>query len=102
MISQLTRLCNFLGAPLAPVRQTPPVRLAAPDQIDMGEIEEELAIENNLTTIVERIMARNGMNATLQRPTYFPLCQNIFYKLKTLEDGKFLSIPNLGESLRNR
>ncbi|XP_050919793.1 uncharacterized protein LOC127137367 [Lathyrus oleraceus] len=32
--------------------------------------QEDLAVENNLTTIVERIMARNGMSATLQRPLY--------------------------------
>src|ERR1051325_6436242 len=31
---------------------------------------EELAVENNLTNIVERILAKNGMNTTLQRPTY--------------------------------
>ncbi|XP_058775588.1 uncharacterized protein LOC131649855 [Vicia villosa] len=31
---------------------------------------EEAAIENNLTTIIERIMARNGLNTPLQRPTY--------------------------------
>ncbi|XP_058764900.1 uncharacterized protein LOC131638358 [Vicia villosa] len=32
--------------------------------------QEETAIENDLTTIVERIMARNGMSTSLQRPTY--------------------------------
>src|ERR1051325_4669382 len=41
VIAQLTRLFNFLGAPPAPVRQSPPVRLPAPDQIDTGEIEDE-------------------------------------------------------------
>ena len=40
-IAQLTRLCNFLGAPPAPVRQAPPVRLAAPGQEDIGAIEDE-------------------------------------------------------------
>src|ERR1051325_4323576 len=34
--------------------------------------QEELVIENNLTNIVERIMARNGMN-TIPRPTYSSL-----------------------------
>ncbi|XP_050894294.1 uncharacterized protein LOC127101025 [Lathyrus oleraceus] len=40
------------------------------DQIVDQHRQEDLAVENNLTTIVERIMARNGMSATLQRPLY--------------------------------
>ncbi|XP_050895248.1 uncharacterized protein LOC127101856 [Lathyrus oleraceus] len=40
------------------------------DQIVDQHRQEYLAVENNLTTIVERIMARNGMSATLQRPLY--------------------------------
>ncbi|XP_050888952.1 uncharacterized protein LOC127094133 [Lathyrus oleraceus] len=40
------------------------------DQIVDQHRQEDLAVENNLTTIVERIMARNGMGATLQRPLY--------------------------------
>ncbi|XP_050919791.1 uncharacterized protein LOC127137365 [Lathyrus oleraceus] len=40
--------------------------------------QEDLAVENNLTTIVERIMARNDMSATLQRPLYVsPLAEFI-------------------------
>lgn len=112
VIAQLTRLCNFLGAPQVPVRQAPlAVRMAAPVQQNMGAADDEtvhqgqvvnnqplrnpmvepprvlvnrnqeadqiveqirhedLVVENNLATIVERIMARNGLN-TLQRPTY--------------------------------
>ncbi|XP_050895799.1 uncharacterized protein LOC127102475 [Lathyrus oleraceus] len=112
--NQLTRLCNFLGAPARQmtqvVRQTVPVQMevgAAEDEtIHEGQIirplqnqgvesgvagrnqmvlvnrhqdayqivdqhrQENLAVENNLTTIVERIMARNGMGVTLQRPLY--------------------------------
>jgi hypothetical protein len=40
------------------------------DQIVDQHRQEDLAVENNLTTIIERIMARNGMGATLQRPLY--------------------------------
>ncbi|XP_058758980.1 uncharacterized protein LOC131632215 [Vicia villosa] len=40
------------------------------DQIVDNYRPDETAIENNLTMIVERIMARNGMNTSLQRPTY--------------------------------
>ncbi|XP_050896814.1 uncharacterized protein LOC127103605 [Lathyrus oleraceus] len=40
------------------------------DQIVYQCRQEYLAAENNLTTIVERIMAGNGMSATLQRPLY--------------------------------
>ncbi|XP_050876160.1 uncharacterized protein LOC127079836 [Lathyrus oleraceus] len=40
------------------------------DKIIDQRRQEDLAVENNLTTIVERIMARNGMGATLQRPLY--------------------------------
>ena len=40
------------------------------DQIVDQYRQEDLAVENNLTTIVERIMARNGMNTTPQRSTY--------------------------------
>ncbi|XP_050895190.1 uncharacterized protein LOC127101789 [Lathyrus oleraceus] len=40
------------------------------DQIVDQDRQEDLAVENNLTTIVEKIMARNGMSATLQRPLY--------------------------------
>lgn len=40
------------------------------DQIVDQHRKEDLTVENNLTTIVERIMARNGMCATLQRPLY--------------------------------
>ncbi|XP_050909779.1 uncharacterized protein LOC127123621 [Lathyrus oleraceus] len=40
------------------------------DQIIDQQRQEDLVVENNLTTIVERIMARNGMGATLQRPLY--------------------------------
>ncbi|XP_058767816.1 uncharacterized protein LOC131641525 [Vicia villosa] len=32
--------------------------------------QEEVAMENNLTKMIERIMARNRMNTPLQRPTY--------------------------------
>src|ERR1051325_7350344 len=42
--------------------------------------QEELVIENNLTNIVERIMARNGMN-TMPRPTYSSLLSE--YTLQT-------------------
>ena len=34
------------------------------DQIVDQYRQEDLAVENNLITIVERIMARNGMNTT--------------------------------------
>ncbi|XP_050890427.1 uncharacterized protein LOC127095840 [Lathyrus oleraceus] len=112
--NQLTRLCNFLGAPVRQmaqvVRQTVPVQMvigAAEDEtVHEGQIlrpqqnqgvesgvagrnqmvlvnrhqhadqivdqhrQEDVTVENNLTTIVERIMARNGMGATLQRPLY--------------------------------
>ncbi|XP_050919279.1 uncharacterized protein LOC127136800 [Lathyrus oleraceus] len=40
------------------------------DQISDQHQQEDLEVENNLTTIVERIMARNGMSSTLQRPLY--------------------------------
>ncbi|XP_050920204.1 uncharacterized protein LOC127137823 [Lathyrus oleraceus] len=40
------------------------------DQIVDQHRQEDLAVENSLATIVERIMARNGMGATLQRPLY--------------------------------
>ncbi|XP_050909625.1 uncharacterized protein LOC127123450 [Lathyrus oleraceus] len=40
------------------------------DQIVDQYRQEDLAMGNNLTTIVERIMARNGMSATLQRQLY--------------------------------
>ncbi|XP_050877470.1 uncharacterized protein LOC127081237 [Lathyrus oleraceus] len=40
------------------------------DQIVDQHWQEDLAVENNLTTIIEKIMARNGMSATLQRPLY--------------------------------
>ncbi|XP_050896617.1 uncharacterized protein LOC127103396 [Lathyrus oleraceus] len=120
--NQLTRLCNFLGAPARQI--TPMIRLTIPVQIEIEATEEEtihegqiirplqhqgvesgvvgrnqvvmvnrqqdadqivdqhrqedLAVENNLTTIVERIMARNGMSATLQRPLYVsPLAEFI-------------------------
>ncbi|XP_050919014.1 uncharacterized protein LOC127136510 [Lathyrus oleraceus] len=112
--NQLTRLCNFLGAPARQI--TPMIRPIVHVQIKIGAAEEEtvhkrqiirplqnqgvesgvagrkqmimvnqhqdadqivdqhrkedLAVENNLTTIVERIMARNGMGSTLQRPLY--------------------------------
>ncbi|XP_058747094.1 uncharacterized protein LOC131620090 [Vicia villosa] len=40
--------------------------------------QEEVAMENNLTTMIERIMARNGMNTPLQSPTYSsPLAEYI-------------------------
>ncbi|XP_050919432.1 uncharacterized protein LOC127136974 [Lathyrus oleraceus] len=112
--NQLTRLCNFLGAPARQmaqvVRPTVPVQMeigAAEDEIvhegqilrpqqnqgvesgvvgrnqmvlvnrhqDADQIvdqqrQEDLVIENNLTTIFKRIMARNGMGATFQRPLY--------------------------------
>ena len=41
MIAQLTRLCNFLGAPPTPIQQSPLVRLDAPGQMDMGVIQDE-------------------------------------------------------------
>ncbi|XP_050918790.1 uncharacterized protein LOC127136249 [Lathyrus oleraceus] len=112
--NQLTRLCNFLGAPTLQMAQV--VRKTIPDQVEIGTAEDEtvhegqiprpqqnqgiesgvaghnqmvlvnrhqdadqivdqyrqedLAMENNLTTIVERIMGRNSMSATLQRPLY--------------------------------
>ncbi|XP_050909402.1 uncharacterized protein LOC127123202 [Lathyrus oleraceus] len=112
--NQLTRLCNFLGAPARQmaqaVRQVVPVQMeigaAEDERVHEGKIirplqnqgvesgvagrnqmvmvnrhqdadqivdqhrQEDLAVENNLITIVERIMARNGMGATLQRPLY--------------------------------
>ncbi|XP_050890253.1 uncharacterized protein LOC127095628 [Lathyrus oleraceus] len=112
--NQLTRLCNFLGAPARQmaqvVRQTilvqVEIRVTKDETVHEGQIlrpqqnqgvesgvagrnqmmlvnrhqdadqiidkhrQEDLAVENNLTTIVERIMARNGMSATLQRPLY--------------------------------
>ncbi|XP_058741204.1 uncharacterized protein LOC131613563 [Vicia villosa] len=47
------------------------------DQI-VDQYRQYMAIENNLTIIVERTMGRNGMSATLQRPLYaFPLVQFI-------------------------
>ena len=50
------------------------------DQIVDQYRQEDLVVENNLTTIVERIMARNGMNTTLQRPTYsYPLPEYILH-----------------------
>lgn len=101
VIAQLTRLCNFLGAPQVLVLQAPlAVRMAAPVQQNMGAADDEtvhqgqvvnnqpprnpmvepprivvnrnqeadqvveqirhedLVVENNLATIVERIMAR--------------------------------------------
>ncbi|XP_058727022.1 uncharacterized protein LOC131598439 [Vicia villosa] len=40
--------------------------------------QEEASMENNLTTMIERIVARNGMNTPLQRPTYSsPLAEYI-------------------------
>ena len=39
------------------------------DQVLDQVRQDELVVENNLTNIVERIMARNGMN-TMPRPTY--------------------------------
>src|ERR1044072_8629819 len=105
IILQLTRLCNFLGAPPAAGRQVHQVRQPVHAQGDIGAAEEdtvyqgqaatpqrnvvinpprilvqrhqnvyqnrhdELVVENNLTNIVERIMARNGMN-TMPRTTY--------------------------------
>ncbi|XP_058741295.1 uncharacterized protein LOC131613663 [Vicia villosa] len=48
------------------------------DQLVEQYQQEEAAIENNLTTIIERIMARNGINTPLQRPTYLsPLAEYI-------------------------
>ncbi|XP_058722078.1 uncharacterized protein LOC131593551 [Vicia villosa] len=48
------------------------------DQIVDQYRHEDMAIENNLTTIVERIMARNCMSVTLQRPLYVsPLAEFI-------------------------
>ncbi|XP_050878623.1 uncharacterized protein LOC127082429 [Lathyrus oleraceus] len=48
------------------------------DQIVDQHRQEDLAVENNLTTIVERIMAKNGMGVTLQRPLYIsPLAEFI-------------------------
>ncbi|XP_058725739.1 uncharacterized protein LOC131597034 [Vicia villosa] len=43
------------------------------DQIVDQYRQEETAIENNLTTVVERILARNEMYTSLQRPTYSSL-----------------------------
>lgn len=40
------------------------------DQIVDQHRQEDLAMENNLTTIVERIMVKNGMGTTLKRPLY--------------------------------
>ncbi|XP_050914599.1 uncharacterized protein LOC127129461 [Lathyrus oleraceus] len=112
--NQLTRLCNFLGAPARQmaqvVRQVVPVQMeigAAEDEpVHEGQIirplqnqgvesgvagrnqmilvnrqqdadqiidqqrQEDLTVENNLITIVERIMDRNSMGATFQRPLY--------------------------------
>ncbi|XP_050915750.1 uncharacterized protein LOC127130832 [Lathyrus oleraceus] len=114
VVNQLTRLCNFLGAPARQMTQM--IRPIVPVQMEIWAAEEEtvhegqiirplqnqgvesgvtgrnqvimvnrhqdadqivdqhrqenLAVENNLTTIVKRIMARNGMGATLQRPLY--------------------------------
>ena len=42
------------------------------DQVLDQVRQEDLVIENNLTNIVERIMARNGMNK-MPRPTYSSL-----------------------------
>src|ERR1051325_9809898 len=47
------------------------------DQVLDQVRQDELVVENNLTNIVERIMAKNGMN-TMPRPTYsFPLSEYI-------------------------
>ncbi|XP_050877863.1 uncharacterized protein LOC127081677 [Lathyrus oleraceus] len=51
------------------------------DQIVDQHRQEDLAVENNLTTIVERIMARNGMGATLQRPLYISPVKNFHSSL---------------------
>ncbi|XP_050893866.1 uncharacterized protein LOC127100657 [Lathyrus oleraceus] len=120
--NQLTRLCNFLGAPTRQmakvVRKTVPIQMeigAAEDEtVHEGQIlrpqqnqgvesgvegrnqmvlvnrhqdvdqivdqhrQEDLAVENNLITIGEWIMARNGMSSTLQRPLYVsPLAEFI-------------------------
>ncbi|XP_050875138.1 uncharacterized protein LOC127078750 [Lathyrus oleraceus] len=132
--NQLTRLCNFLGAPARQMAQV--VRQNILVQVEIGAAEDEtvhegqilrpqqnqgvesgvagrnqmvlvnrhqdadqivdqyrqedLAVENNLTTIVERIMARNGMSATLQRPLYAsPLAEFI---LQT-ESPRGTSVP---------
>lgn len=51
--------------------------------------------ENNLATIVERIMAQNGVNIGLQRKIIHLLYYNICYKLECQGGGKSLSSLSL-------
>ncbi|XP_050897107.1 uncharacterized protein LOC127103915 [Lathyrus oleraceus] len=77
--NQLTRLCNFLGAPARQMAQV--VRQTVPIQMEIGAAEDETVHEEQVLrpqqnqgvesgVAGQRIMARNGMSATLQRPIY--------------------------------
>src|ERR1044072_298893 len=50
VIAQLTRLCNFLGAPQTAAGEAPPVRQAIPTHRDIGEIEEETVYQGQAVT----------------------------------------------------
>ncbi|XP_050896382.1 uncharacterized protein LOC127103145 [Lathyrus oleraceus] len=78
--NQLTRLCNFLGAPARQMAQV--VRKTVPIQMEIGATEDETVHEGQILRPLQNqgvelsqdvtrwIMARNGMGATLQRPLY--------------------------------
>ncbi|XP_050895158.1 uncharacterized protein LOC127101751 [Lathyrus oleraceus] len=79
--NQLTRLCNFLGAPARQMAQV--ARQTVPVQMEIGAAEDETvhevqilrpnkikALNQESQDVTRWIMARNGMGATLQRPLY--------------------------------
>ena len=58
--------------------------------------QDNMVVDNNLAAMVERIMARNGLNVGLHRPSYsFPLSEYIL-QIDILQGGKS---PNLLNSL---
>lgn len=71
------------------------------DQVVEQIRHEDFVVENNLATIFERIMARNGLN-TLQRPTYDSPLSDFILQTETPRGGKSPSILSLRVSLVNR
>ncbi|XP_050877600.1 uncharacterized protein LOC127081382 [Lathyrus oleraceus] len=78
VVNQLTRLCNFMGAPPRQTAQV--VRQTIPVQVEIGAAEDETAHEGQILRPQENLGVElgvagrnqmvNGMSATLQTPLY--------------------------------
>lgn len=65
------------------------------DQVVEQIRHEDLVVENNLATIVEKIMARNGLN-TLQRPTYASPLSEFILQTETPRGWKISKYTKFG------